>query len=65
MYIVYWMDRYRNRHSAFVKARSHDEAYDFTQMVIPKGCFITAVYHAHPAELTPESNCINFDNPMA
>ena len=65
MFIVYWMDATRARHSAFVKARTHDEAYNFTRQKIQRGCFITAVYHAHPAELTPESDCLNFVNPKA
>lgn len=59
MYIVYWRDKSRNVHHGFVKARTHDEAYDFTMKKL-KGCTVTAVYRATESGITSNDICINF-----
>ena len=60
LYSVYWRDKRRNVYHGFVKARSHDEAYDFTMKKIDTGGYVTAVYKALAIEVTEQSNCLNF-----
>lgn len=60
VYSVYWRDKRRNVYHGFIKARSHDEAYDFTMKKVESGCYVTAVYKAQEIEITDESICLNF-----
>ena len=46
MFIVYWRDKYRNTHHGYIKARTHDEAYDFALKKLDKDSTVTAVYRA-------------------
>ena len=62
MFIVYWRDACRRRHYGFVKARTYDEAYDFAQKMLGRGCFITAIYRASEASINERSYCMNFPN---
>ena len=46
MFIVYWRDKYRNTHHVYIKASTHDEAYDFALKKLDKDSTVTAVYRA-------------------
>ena len=60
MFIAYWRGRDRKRHYGFIKARTHDEAYDFAVKKLPKDCQIVAIYRANPAQVNENSICLNF-----
>lgn len=63
IYIVYWRNK-ENRiaHHGYVKAKSHDDAYDITMANLQKGYEVTAVYAASENQITPQSITINFPN---
>lgn len=57
---VYWRDRSRETHRAYIKARTRDEAYDFTMKKLKNGCYVTAVYNAVANMIKPTDIRLNF-----
>lgn len=51
MFIVYWRDKYRNTNYGYIKARTHDEAYDFALKKLDKDSTVTAVYRSAASEV--------------
>lgn len=61
MFAVYWRDEKRNTYHGFIKARTHDEAYDFAHKKL-RGCVITAIYRANSEQIEADDICLNFSN---
>ena len=63
LYQAYWRNNDdRLSHHGFVKADSHDEAYDIVTKNLQKGYYVTAVYEAHEHQITPQAIKNNFPN---
>lgn len=60
MFIVYWRNGKRETEHGFVRARTHDEAYDFAYKKLPKGSVTTAIYRVSNSAIDSDGVCLNF-----